>query len=127
MVLDARNGDWVYRPCVYVLMPFFLFLSHLQEKAEGEGEGGRAEEKGARGDEDGDEDEDEESGDGRPRLSRKQRRRLNRLSVAELKQLVARPDVVEVRACVSWCGWCVVVQPDLTRMTTITTIHRRTT
>ena len=33
---------------------------------------------------------------GRPRLSRKQRRRLNRLSVAELKQLVARPDVVEV-------------------------------
>ena len=39
-----------------------------------------------------DEEGDEERG---PRLSRKQRKKLNRLSVAELKQLVARPDVVE--------------------------------
>jgi len=39
-------------------------------------------------------DEKKEGGD-KPRLSRKQRKRLNRLSVAELKQLVHRPDVVE--------------------------------
>lgn len=61
-----------------------------------------------------DEDEDEEEGGGKPRLSRKQRRRLNRLSVAELKQLVARPDVVEVRARarrrVGFVGLCLLSQ-----------------
>jgi len=41
----------------------------------------------------GEEDEEEEKTGSR--LSRKQRKKLNRLSVAELKQLVARPDVVE--------------------------------
>jgi splicing factor 3B subunit 2 len=30
------------------------------------------------------------------KLSKKQRRKLNRLGIAELKQLVTRPDVVEV-------------------------------
>lgn len=41
------------------------------------------------------EEDDDEDDDGKPKMSRKQRKRLNRLSVAELKQLVARPDVVE--------------------------------
>merc|ERR1712070_1157887 len=39
--------------------------------------------------------DDEEDGD-KPKLSKKKRKLLNRLSVAELKQLVRRPDVVEV-------------------------------
>jgi splicing factor 3B subunit 2 len=42
---------------------------------------------------DGEEDSDEE--DDTPKMGRKQRKKLKRLSVAELKQLVARPDVVE--------------------------------
>jgi len=41
---------------------------------------------------DGDEDEDGEEG---AKISRKARKKLDRLSVAELKQLVERPDVVE--------------------------------
>jgi len=47
--------------------------------------------KTAHGDED---EEDEEREDGK--LSKRQRKKVMRLSVAELKQLVARPDVVEV-------------------------------
>lgn len=40
------------------------------------------------------EDDDEEGEKG---MSKRQRKKLTRLSVAELKQLVVRPDVVEVR------------------------------
>ncbi|XP_060711597.1 splicing factor 3B subunit 2 isoform X2 [Hemiscyllium ocellatum] len=56
-----------------------------------------AEQKGSSDeDEDVDSDEDVEKRDDLPKLSKKKLRRLNRLSVAELKQLVARPDVVEM-------------------------------
>ncbi|XP_034019868.1 LOW QUALITY PROTEIN: splicing factor 3B subunit 2 [Thalassophryne amazonica] len=41
-------------------------------------------------------DSDEEVRHNVPKLSKKKLRRMNRLSVAELKQLVARPDVVEM-------------------------------
>ena len=34
--------------------------------------------------------------EGQPTLSKKKLRKLNRLTVAELKQLVTRPDVVEM-------------------------------
>ncbi|XP_072887666.1 splicing factor 3B subunit 2 [Hemitrygon akajei] len=47
-------------------------------------------------DEEGDSDDDVMKKDELPKLSKKKLRRLNRLSVAELKQLVARPDVVEM-------------------------------
>ena len=47
----------------------------------------------------GEGDEGEEEGQ---KISRKARKKLSRLSVAELKQLVERPDVVEVS--VVWCG-----------------------
>nr|XP_054758237.1 bromodomain-containing protein 4-like isoform X1 [Lytechinus pictus] len=48
-------------------------------------------------DEDSDDDSDmEEEDDGKPKISKKKLRKLNRLSVAELKQLVTRPDVVEM-------------------------------
>jgi splicing factor 3B subunit 2 len=44
-----------------------------------------------------DEDEDdEEGGDGEQKLSKKKLRKTSRLSVAELKQLVLKPEVVEV-------------------------------
>ena len=46
---------------------------------------------------DSDEDDEEEEGDKeQPKISKKKLRRLNRLSVAQLKQLVERPDVVEM-------------------------------
>lgn len=54
------------------------------------GKGGKKEGEGGVSDE---EDSDEEGAG--PRLSRKARKLKNRLSVAELKQLVQRPDVVE--------------------------------
>ena len=42
-------------------------------------------------------DEEEEEGDKeQPKISKKKLRRMNRLSVAQLKQLVERPDVVEM-------------------------------
>uniref|UniRef100_A0A3P9IMK3 Splicing factor 3b, subunit 2 n=1 Tax=Oryzias latipes TaxID=8090 RepID=A0A3P9IMK3_ORYLA len=41
-------------------------------------------------------DSDEEAKQDVPKLSKKKLRRMNRLTVAELKQLVARPDVVEM-------------------------------
>ncbi|XP_041842418.1 splicing factor 3B subunit 2 isoform X3 [Melanotaenia boesemani] len=41
-------------------------------------------------------DSDEEARPDAPKLSKKKLRRMNRLTVAELKQLVARPDVVEM-------------------------------
>ncbi|XP_067255927.1 splicing factor 3B subunit 2 [Chanodichthys erythropterus] len=41
-------------------------------------------------------DSDEETKKDLPKLSKKKLRRMNRLTVAELKQLVARPDVVEM-------------------------------
>ncbi|XP_016112502.1 splicing factor 3B subunit 2-like [Sinocyclocheilus grahami] len=41
-------------------------------------------------------DSDEEARKDMPKLSKKKLRRMNRLTVAELKQLVARPDVVEM-------------------------------
>ncbi|XP_060754957.1 splicing factor 3B subunit 2-like isoform X2 [Neoarius graeffei] len=41
-------------------------------------------------------DSDEETKQDVPKLSKKKLRRMNRLTVAELKQLVARPDVVEM-------------------------------
>ncbi|XP_028998438.1 splicing factor 3B subunit 2 isoform X2 [Betta splendens] len=41
-------------------------------------------------------DSDEEVRPDQPKLSKKKLRRMNRLTVAELKQLVARPDVVEM-------------------------------
>ncbi|XP_030854188.1 splicing factor 3B subunit 2 isoform X1 [Strongylocentrotus purpuratus] len=47
-------------------------------------------------DSDSDDDSDMEEDDGKPRISKKKLRKLNRLSVAELKQLVTRPDVVEM-------------------------------
>lgn len=47
-------------------------------------------------DDDLDSDDDAVKKDDLPKLSKKKMRRLNRLSVAELKQLVARPDVVEM-------------------------------
>lgn len=44
-----------------------------------------------------DSDEEEEEGDKeQPKISKKRLRRMNRLSVAQLKQLVERPDVVEM-------------------------------
>jgi len=48
------------------------------------------------GEESSDEDESKLDEDGKEKLSKKKLRRMNRLSVAELKQLVARPDVVEM-------------------------------
>ncbi|KAK2163247.1 hypothetical protein LSH36_83g04088 [Paralvinella palmiformis] len=46
---------------------------------------------------DSDDDEDLRAGDDdKPKLSKKKQKKLNRLSVAELKQLVSRPDVVEM-------------------------------
>ncbi len=52
-------------------------------------------------DEDGDKekdggDDDEDDEEGKPKLSKRKMKKLNRLSVAELKQLVDRPDVVEM-------------------------------
>ncbi|MBN3326535.1 SF3B2 factor, partial [Atractosteus spatula] len=41
-------------------------------------------------------DSDEETRQDAPKMSKKKLRRMNRLTVAELKQLVARPDVVEM-------------------------------
>ncbi|XP_078063827.1 splicing factor 3B subunit 2-like, partial [Mustelus asterias] len=59
--------------------------------------GFEAEQKGSSDDDDDlDSDDDMEKRDDLPKLSKKKLRRLNRLSVAELKQLVARPDVVEM-------------------------------
>ncbi|XP_032872092.1 splicing factor 3B subunit 2, partial [Amblyraja radiata] len=52
--------------------------------------------KGSSDDDDLDSDDDAMKKDDLPKLSKKKMRRLNRLSVAELKQLVARPDVVEM-------------------------------
>uniref|UniRef100_A0A8C4QY27 Splicing factor 3b, subunit 2 n=1 Tax=Eptatretus burgeri TaxID=7764 RepID=A0A8C4QY27_EPTBU len=55
-------------------------------------------EKGKDSDDD-DDDDDDDSDDMEsqvPKLSKKKLRRINRMSVAELKQLVARPDVVEM-------------------------------
>ena len=44
-----------------------------------------------------DSDDEEEEGDKeQPKISKKKLRRMNRLSVAQLKQLVERPDVVEM-------------------------------
>ncbi|XP_074662695.1 uncharacterized protein LOC141915170 isoform X2 [Tubulanus polymorphus] len=40
--------------------------------------------------------EEEEVDDGKPKMSKKKLKKMNRLSVAELKQLVSRPDVVEM-------------------------------
>jgi splicing factor 3B subunit 2 len=59
--------------------------------AEGGGEGGG----GAACGSDADSDE-EEGGEGGSKLSKKQRKLLSRLKIAELKQKCARPDVVEV-------------------------------
>jgi len=42
------------------------------------------------------EDDDKDATTGEPKLSKRKLKKLNRLSVAELKQLVARPDVVEM-------------------------------
>ncbi|XP_017024411.1 splicing factor 3B subunit 2 [Drosophila kikkawai] len=47
-------------------------------------------------DEDDDVDEDEEHKDDKEKLSKRKLKKLTRLSVAELKQLVSRPDVVEM-------------------------------
>ncbi|XP_064408037.1 splicing factor 3B subunit 2 [Latimeria chalumnae] len=47
-------------------------------------------------DDDDDDSDDEERKPDVPKLSKKKLRRMNRLTVAELKQLVARPDVVEM-------------------------------
>uniref|UniRef100_UPI00358FB238 splicing factor 3B subunit 2 isoform X1 n=2 Tax=Myxine glutinosa TaxID=7769 RepID=UPI00358FB238 len=48
-------------------------------------------------DDDDDDDDDSDDMDSQvPKLSKKKLRRINRMSVAELKQLVARPDVVEM-------------------------------
>uniref|UniRef100_UPI00398E90A9 splicing factor 3B subunit 2 n=1 Tax=Pristiophorus japonicus TaxID=55135 RepID=UPI00398E90A9 len=59
--------------------------------------GFEAEQKGSSDDDDDlDSDDDMDKRDDLPKLSKKKLRRLNRLSVAELKQLVARPDVVEM-------------------------------
>ncbi|XP_005039279.1 PREDICTED: splicing factor 3B subunit 2-like [Ficedula albicollis] len=52
-------------------------------------------EDGTRGS-DGDSSEDEQEKQEVPKLSKKKLRRMNRLTVAELKQLVARPEVVEM-------------------------------
>ena len=41
-------------------------------------------------------DEDADGEDGEKKLSKRKLKKLNRLSVAELKQLVTRPDVVEM-------------------------------
>ena len=41
-------------------------------------------------------DEEEEGEKEQPKISKKKLRRMNRLSVAQLKQLVERPDVVEM-------------------------------
>lgn len=41
-------------------------------------------------------DEEEEGDKEQPKISKKKLRRMNRLSVAQLKQLVERPDVVEM-------------------------------
>ena len=40
--------------------------------------------------------QDKPNDDDKPKLSKKKMKKLNRLSVAELKQLVIRPDVVEM-------------------------------
>jgi len=68
-----------------------------EEEEEGEEEEGKKKKKkaGAGGGIDDDSSDEEDDEDRGPRLSRKQRKKLTRLSVAELKQLVARPDVVE--------------------------------
>ncbi|XP_051901094.1 splicing factor 3B subunit 2 isoform X6 [Pristis pectinata] len=59
--------------------------------------GFETEQKGSSDDEEeADSDDDVVKKDELPKLSKKKLRRLNRLSVAELKQLVARPDVVEM-------------------------------
>ena len=42
-----------------------------------------------------DEEEEEEEKKEEPKMSKKKLRKLNRLTVAQLKQLVERPDVVE--------------------------------
>lgn len=52
--------------------------------------------------------QDEEQDEEEQHLSNKVRRKMKRLSVAELKQLVARPDVVEVRVV------CTFKNPSLT-------------
>ena len=40
--------------------------------------------------------DDDDDDDDKPKLSKRKLKKLNRLSVAELKQLVSRPDVVEM-------------------------------
>ena len=59
-----------------------------------EAEKAKADEAAAKKDADEEEDSDSDDDD-KPKMSRKQRKKLKRLSVAELKQLVARPDKVE--------------------------------
>lgn len=54
-------------------------------------------------DEENEEDEDEEKEGGEQTLSKKKLKKLQRLSVAELKQLVKKPEVVEVRFHESSC------------------------
>ncbi len=49
--------------------------------------------------------EAEDETDDAPKLSKKARRRKNRLGIADLKQLVKRPDVVEVSC--DTCHTCV--------------------
>ncbi|KAK6622383.1 Splicing factor 3B subunit 2 [Polyplax serrata] len=48
------------------------------------------------GDIDEEEDDEKKAEDGKPKLSKRKLKKLTRLSVAELKQLVNRPDVVEM-------------------------------
>jgi len=69
-----------------------VFARYMPEDdAEGEGEESEAPAAQAEGG-----DSDDEEGGGKNKLSKKKRKLLNRLSVAELKQLVKRPEAVEV-------------------------------
>lgn len=47
----------------------------------------------------GDSDEEDEENDGKPKISKKKLKQMSRFSLAHLKQLAARPDVVEVYDC----------------------------
>jgi splicing factor 3B subunit 2 len=68
----------------------FLRPEDLAEKKPTES-GAEAGKSGAAG-----EGENEDDEDGKGKVSKKQKKKLGRLTVAELKQLVSRPDLVEV-------------------------------
>ncbi|TMW66033.1 hypothetical protein Poli38472_003798 [Pythium oligandrum] len=96
--LDLPTDDPAYEELMRVLGKFSSAEELCGQTTDEDGE--TAEQKAARkgmehGDDNGDERPSDDENATEKQLSRKQRKKVKRLSVAELKQLVAYPDVVE--------------------------------